>query len=278
MVANDHWSAQKYSAAASFVPQLTSKVISYLSPQPSDRILDLGCGDGQLTAQIARSAHSVLGLDASPSFISSAKQTHTTKKCTFQLQDVTKLNDCAGLLDGSWDKVFSNAALHWILRDPATREDVFRNAFRALEGGGQGRLVFEMGGHGNVAEVQAALLGALVHQGPLSIEAAREASPWFFPSPTYMERLLKGVGFEVETCELEYRPTKLNAENEDGSGGLEGWVRLMGAQFLEAVDGEEKREAVVKEVCEVLKTVLERVEDGSMWIGYVRLRVVARKP
>ncbi len=132
-----------------------------------------------------------------------------------------------------------------------------------------------MGGKGNVAEVQAAFTAALMHAG-LSIEAAREAKPWFFPSVEWMSRTLSEVGFEVEKCELEYRPTKCSAENVDGSGGLVGWLRLMGAQFLEAV-GEGQREAVLKEVCEILETVVTREEDGSKWLGYTRLRAVARK-
>ena len=89
-----------------------------------------------------------------------------------------------------------------------------------------------------------------------------------------MKQLLEQAGFDVLKSELEYRPTKLTTEE---GGGLEGWVRLMGARFLDALDGEQKREAAVREVCEVLKTVMLHEEDGSMWMGYVRLRVLARK-
>ena len=154
---------------------------------------------------------------------------------------------------------------------------MLRGAFRALAPGG--KLVFEMGGAGNVAEVHAALLAAVVHQGA-SIEAAREASPWFFPSEELMKKMLTEVGFEVERSEVEYRPTQLTTETKKG-GGIEGWTRLMGAQILEVLPeggGEERREKAVREVCEVLRTVLTREEDGSMWLGYVRLRVLARKP
>lgn len=271
----DHWSAAKYSSAASFVPKLTSTVISYLDVQSNDRILDIGCGDGPLTAQIAQAAGSVkvLGLDASQSFISTAQEKHASGNCTFKLQDCTKLDECSDAVSGKWDKVFSNAALHWILHNPETRLDVFRNAYKALTPGG--KLVFEMGGKGNVAEIQAAFTAALIHAG-LSVEKARAANPWFFPSVDWMTQALTDVGFEVEKCEYEYRPTKLNPDNEDKTGGLEGWLRLMGAQFLEAVE-ESKREVVLREVCDVLETVVTREEDGSKWIGYVRLRAVALK-
>lgn len=164
----------------------------------------------------------------------------------------------------------SNAALHWILRDPNTRINTLKACFSALRPGGT--FVFEMGGAGNVGEVVAALTGALYHAG-LSMAEAQDASPWFFPSEKWMEDALTKVGFEVDKVELEYRPTKLN---EGAGGGLEGWVRLMCATQLDRAP-EGKREGVVKEVCDVCRDVVGR-EDGSQWLGYVRLRAVARRP
>lgn len=51
-----------------------------------------------------------------------------------------------------YDKVFSNAAMHWILRNEATQKDFFLGVKGALKTGGS--FVFEMGGMGNVAEVR----------------------------------------------------------------------------------------------------------------------------
>ncbi|KAI7207691.1 S-adenosyl-L-methionine-dependent methyltransferase [Hortaea werneckii] len=273
---DDHWSSAKYQSAASFVPKLTTTVLSYLDIQPNDRMLDIGCGDGQLTSQIAQATTQghVLGLDASSSFITTANELHSSPNCSYRLQDCTALSASSDAVEaGSWDKVFSNAALHWILRPQTTRANVFHEIHRALKPGGT--FVFEMGGKGNVAEIHSAFTAALVHAG-LSIEEAREACPWFFPSVEWMRKTLEGSGFEVVKCESEYRPTKLNPETGDGSGGIEGWLRLMGARFLEAVN-EGKREGVLKEVSDVLESVITREEDGSRWIGYVRLRAVARK-
>lgn len=171
-----------------------------------------------------------------------------------------------------YTKVFSNAALHWILRDKETRESVFRGIHAALVPGG--KFVFEMGGAGNVADVHTALLSALSMRQGVNIEKARDACPWFFPSEEEMRKLLETVGFEVDKTEVEYRPTKLTQEE---GGGLEGWVRLMGVAFLDVLgDDEARKEEVVRDVCEVLRSVTGR-EDGSMWLGYVRLRVLARK-
>lgn len=269
----DHWTGEAYSASASFVPKLADKIVSWLDPQPTDRILDLGCGDGALSAKINDHCASITALDSSPNMISAARKSYgSTSGLSWQVQDCRHVEDCAAVETEAYTKVFSNAALHWILRDPGTRESVLRGAFRALERGGT--FAFETGGAGNVAEVHAALLAAVVHQG-VSIERAREAVPWFFPSEALMKQLLEGIGFIVQKSELDYRPTRLTTEKE---GGIEGWVRLMGAQILETLSSVDKREAAIKEVCDVLSTILTHEEDSSMWLGYVRLRVLARKP
>jgi trans-aconitate methyltransferase len=197
------------------------------------------------------------------------------RNCSFHVQDCTTFSASAKskFLTGKWDKVFSNAALHWILRSPSTRLDVFKSAHAALKPGGV--FVFEMGGHGNVAEIYAALIAGLVMQG-FSTQEAAEVSPWFFPSVEWVRDAVTGVGFAVEKVETEYRPTKMNAKDSEGNGGLDGWVRLMGANFIEVLD-EEKRDEFVLMVCRVLEPVVTRVEDGSQWLGYVRLRCVARK-
>jgi len=274
----DHWSATKYAAAANFVPLLTTKVLQYLDPQPGDKILDIGCGDGQLTQTIASKISSnghIYGLDASPSFIQTAEaQNAHPETCTYELQDCTDLSTASSLNANekkeSFDKIFSNAALHWILRAPSTRKPLFQQLHSLLAP--NGKLVFEMGGAGNVAEFLTAFTAALTTHGGLSLEEARAASPWFFPSETWMRGVLEEVGFEVEVCESEYRPTKVTDD-----GGLEAWVRLMGAAFLDAVQGEERKEEVVRAVCEWVEGAVVREEDGSRWIGYVRLRAVGRK-
>ena len=268
----DHWTTNAYSASASFVPLLTQEIVQWLNPQPNDIILDLGCGDGLLTAKLHSSGSRVAGFDASPNLIKAAQDTHGSHPdLTWTVLDCRYLENSHAVKEAEYTKVFSNAALHWILRDASTRTSVFRGAYHSLKPGGT--FVFEMGGAGNVADVHTALLAALVHQG-IGIEKAREACPWFFPSEKLMREMLEKVGFRVEKMKLEYRPTKLTTEKE---GGLEGWVQLMGANFLDVLPSKEKKEAVVREVGDVLQTVLTHEEDGSMWLGYVRLKVLARK-
>lgn len=271
--AKDHWTEKSYSTAASFVPLLTSKVVGWLNPQKSDVILDLGCGHGTLSAEIKQRCLRVTGFDASQNLIDAARKAYpSVPGLTWHLQDCRYLEDSTMLEAGAYTKVFSNAALHWILRDSTTRLSVLRGAWKALKPGG--RFVFEMGGAGNVAEVHAALLAALLHRS-ISVEAARDANPWFYPSEKLMTDLLTQAGFQIEKSELEYRPTLLPA---DANGGVEGWVRLFGAPFLDVLRSNEERDSAVREICEVLSPVVSREEDGSVWLGYVRLRMIAVKP
>jgi SAM-dependent methyltransferase len=121
------------------------------------------------------------------------------------------------LTNGSFDKVFSNAALHWILRDETTRPDVIEACYDALKPGG--RFVSELGALGNVAEVHAALIGELMHRG-ISPQRAHEVSPWWFPSLEAMKALVEGAGFQWIRGEVELRQTKLT---ESDGGGIAGW-------------------------------------------------------
>jgi len=128
-----------------------------------------------------------------------------------------------------------------------------------------------MGGFGNIAEIRAALLSVISRR--IGVERAREVDPWFFPDQEWMRRMLEEEvgGFKVVRSELEHRPTKAD------KGGLEGWLGLMGKQFLDAVEGGEEREKCEREVAEILKSICESPSGNGVWLGYVRLRVLARK-
>ncbi|KAK4136672.1 S-adenosyl-L-methionine-dependent methyltransferase [Trichocladium antarcticum] len=274
----DNWSSEAYQNAASFVPKLATKVMQWLDPQKDDVILDVGCGDGVLDVQIgqilSQGTGRLHGTDSSPAMIAAANAAAASaglsNQCTFEVLDAT-----TGAATASsqaqpqiFNKAFSNAALHWILRAPATRADVFRSVRDAVAP--NGTFAFEMGGLGNVAEMRAALLSAVARR--VGLERAAAADPWFFPDESWITTLMEETvgGWKVERVEREWRPTVA-----ERAGGVEGWVRLMGANWFDVVP-EGEREECIKEVVDVLETVCAQHGGGYM-ISYVRLRVLARR-
>lgn len=181
--------------------------------------------------------------------------------------DATELKTSSAFGEGRFTKVFSNAALHWILRPQEKRTDFFRSVRDALTPGGT--FVFEMGGLGNVSEMRAALLMATARH--IGLEKARKADPWFFPSENWLFHVMETEvgGWKVERVEREWRPTPAD------KGGAEGWVRLMGQSFFDAVP-DDAREACIREVADVAKVVCADPSGGEM-LSYVRLRCIARK-
>ena len=101
------WDAARYQDQHSLVWRFGASLIESLSPQPDERILDLGCGTGQLTAEIARSGATVTGLDSSPDMLVQARKNYPDIKFV--------QGDAAGFhVPETFDAVFSNAVLHWV--------------------------------------------------------------------------------------------------------------------------------------------------------------------
>src|SRR5258708_23198492 len=100
------WDAGVYARNARFVSDLGQPALELLDPQPGERVLDLGCGDGALTVRIAEIS-SVVCVDASPSMIDAAK----AQGLDARVADA----QCLAFIE-EFDAVFSNAALHWMPR------------------------------------------------------------------------------------------------------------------------------------------------------------------
>ena len=249
MTTTQTWNPDDYARNARFVARLGEPLIDLLAPQPGERVLDLGCGDGALTEKLAAAGCIVVGVDGSPAQVAAAQARGL---------DARVADGHALPFDNEFHAVFSNAALHW-MRDP---DQVIAGVARALKPGG--RFVGEMGGAGNIAIVWAALVDTLSRRG---IDAAA-LNPWYFPSAEEYQGRLEAGGFSVNSIELFPRPTTL-------PGDIRGWLETFGGAFLSSADAA-VREQIIDELREILRPSLQ-TPDGVWVADYVRLRFAATK-
>lgn len=165
------WDPESYKRWAAYVPELGRDLMGLLDPRPGERVLNLGCGEGTLTAHMATCGCSVLGVDRDAGFVKATRQRGLSA-----LQADARRLVGPQLPAGSFDAVFSNVVLHWIPEAAAV-----------------------------IANVRQALHRALGHHG---INAASR-DPWFFPTAEAYRHLLEAHGFQVTAIQLFPRPTPL---------------------------------------------------------------------
>lgn len=253
-MSQDFWNSALYEGSHAFVWQYGESLLELLVPKAGERILDLGCGTGQLTEKIAQSGAFVHGIDSSLSMISTARSNYP--QLDFAVADARNFQ-----VNEPLDAVFSNAVLHWIKEPDA----VINCVAKALKPGG--RFVAEFGGKGNVGAIVRALLSVLSEIG---CEEPQALNPWYFPSIGEYAGLLEKQGFDVGYAVLFDRPTPL----EGGSAGMANWIKMFTGGFLSGLS-DDVRSHVIRTVEEHLRSVLYR--DGNWNADYRRIRIVAVK-
>src|SRR5262249_2506366 len=232
------WDPKTYAKNARFVSDLGSPVVELLSPQPGERILDLGCGDGVLTKKIADFGCTLVAVDASVPQVEAAKR--------LGLEAYVMCGEELPFQD-EFDAVFSNAALHWIKQADAMIEGVYRSLRRG------GRFVAECGGYGCVDKIRTALVQALNRRG---IDGESHV-PWYFPTPGDYATRLERAGFRVNSIALIPRPTPL-------PGDIVEYLETFGQSFLAGLSGA-ARDEYLKEVRTMLEPQL--VDPDGVWVA-----------
>lgn len=247
------WNSTLYDQKHDFVAKYGEGLLTFLPENPAQAILDLGCGTGTLTAQLAARGSRVIGVDSARPMVERARAQYP--ELTFEVCDALALP-----FEGEFDVVFSNAVFHWI----ADHDTLLENVKKALKPGGQ--LICEFGGAGNIAVVEQAFNRACEEMG-LAVRAPR----FNFPTPEEFSARLAHHGLTPVNVYDYDRPTPL----KDGEQGLANWMRQFFAGQLEALP-EQTGQALLARAEELARPELW---DGDHWIAdYRRLRAVAQKP
>lgn len=255
------WNAADYAANAGFVPALGAAALDLLAPRAGEAILDLGCGDGALTARIAEAGADVVGVDSSDAMLAAAR----ARGLAVERGDGQALG-----FDARFDAVFSNAALHWM----PDQQAVAAGVFRALKPGG--RYVGECGGFGNIAAIRTAIRAVLLAHGHAPDPVAFGGSAAAGSGQTYQTAeaftaLLEAAGFVDIDARIIPRQTPLPT-------GIRGWLQTFRAGFLDEAGVPEAARAQVVDAIEALLRPALYTPDGQWIADYVRLRWQARKP
>jgi len=248
------WNPELYQASHSWAWEYGRDLLQLLAPKPVERILDVGCGTGQLTKEIATSGAEVVGIDASAEMIGAARKNFP--RLRFEVCDAAAMS-----FHNEFDAVFSNAALHWIADQKAAIAGIARSLCRG------GRFVLEMGGHGNLEHVWGSFKQAL-HE--TSVADPDQLCPWTFPKIGAYATLLESHGLRVDLAVLFARPTPL----EGGAEGLANWLNMFAGFALELLAPEQRTQAI-RRAEELGRPKIFR--DGRWIADYKRLRMLAVK-
>lgn len=258
------WNPEDYAKNSDVQLKWAQELRQNLSLQGNESVLDVGCGDGKITADLATTLPRgrVIGVDRSPEMIAYAARNYPAKQypnLTFACVDARSLD-----FDQEFDLCFSNAALHWVDDHPA----FLRGASRSLRRGG--RLVISCGGRGGAADVLQ-VFSELTSREPWQRYFDSFHNPYFFYGDQDYSPWLEKTGFKVERLELVPKDM-----THPGKEGLAAWIRTTWLPFTQSVPETQRDDFITHFV----ETYLERMpldQNGSAHIRMVRLEVSALK-
>lgn len=249
---NIQWDAETYSTNFDFVPQYGEAVMNLLTVQNGGRVVDLGCGNGRLTAQLRQRGYKVLGIDASASMLDQARKDYPD--LMFALGDAVTFR-----LETPCDAIFSNAVLHWIDKD--RHAAMLHNIAGNLKTGGE--FVFECGGRG-CAETVHSTLEDLFTERRLNYPRV-----FYFPTIGEYAPRMEQCGLRVTYAALFDRPTP-----QVGPHGGADWIRMFVQRPFDGM-AEQEKEDIIHEAERRMAAKL--LKNGTWVIDYVRLRMRAVK-
>ncbi|HPW73127.1 MAG TPA: methyltransferase domain-containing protein [Methanothrix sp.] len=263
-MAMHRWDPSTYMKSSSPQKRWAEELISKIPIQGDERVLDIGCGDGKITAWISRLVPrgSVVGLDSSPEMISFARSQFPAEEwpnLNFQQGDARDLP-----YNNQFDLVLSFAALHWIL----DHGPVLAGIRRSLRGGG--RVYMQFGGRGNAATILD-IAGGMIQEERWSVYFEGFRFPYGFYGAEEYRSWLDASGLRAVRVELLPKDML-----QRGREGLASWIKSTWLPYLERVP-ERLRSDFVSELVERYIQFHPPDEKGDIHVGMVRLEVEAWK-
>lgn len=258
------WDANDYAKNSSAQMQWAQELIATLALQGHESVLDVGCGDGKISARLSRFVKygSVLGIDLSEDMIKLASKRFPAQSypnLSFRQMDATDIQ-----LPEKFDIVFSSAVLHWV----ADQMAVLHGVYACLKPGG--KLLFQMGGYGNAREIFDI------------IQEVKKRSEWrnhfqaftfpyhFYGRNEYVEFVLKS-GFDLIRAEMIPKDMQ-----HRGKEGLKGWLRTTLFPYTECLPSE-LRNAFLDALLEDYIATHPIDSQGNTHVEMVRLEIEAQK-
>lgn len=255
------WSAADYASNSSVQQSWARELIAKLKLHGDERILDVGCGDGKITAELARAIPkgSAVGVDASPQMIEFASRAFSIANLEFHVMDAREIQFLR-----KFDLVFSNAALHWV----DDHQAFLRGAASVLRPGG--RLMVSCGGKGNAHDVFLALLPEMRLKRWRQFFRKMEA-PYFFHSPEEYKKWLPRFGFETRSVKLAPKDATY-----EGREGFSAWLRTTWLPYTQRVP-DDLREEFISRVVDRYLAKHRADARGLVHVRMVRLEIDATR-
>ena len=251
---------EKYKIASTPQKEWGKSLISEISLQGNEKILDLGCGDGYLTEQLSLLVPNgkVLGIDASVGMIKTAKKIRRDN-LDFVHMDINNLH-----FSNEFDIIFSNAALHWV----KDHDQLLKNSLAALKA--DGILFWSFGGEGNCSNFLSVIQKKITEDKYIEFFKDFEM-PWFMPSKSHYAELMSNIGFSHFTI------TEVNRDRFfPTSDDMIKWIDQPSiVPFIECIPDTLKNSFRK----EVIEEMLERAQqpDGTCFETFRRLQIYAQK-